>query len=412
MLLGRRQFLKRSAAGAALAATGWCQMGRAAGDHVVFELGLDAVRSGFDGETCWVHARAGAMPGGGREGMPAVVLTMQKLLLSGSDVFYGLNEMRTDDLGATWTGARPVPAFDRRREDEGVEACVCDFTPKWHAVTRKLLGTGHVARYQANKLLQVRSNQPSYAILDPETGEWGEPGMVALPDEPKFTTAGSGSGQRCDEPDGTVLLPIYFRPDPQVAMYQVTVARCRFDGETLGYLEHGDELSAPDPRGMCEPSLTFYAGRYYLTLRNDVRGYVAVGEDGLHFEPPQPWRFDDGEELGNYNTQQHWVTHADGLFLAYTRRGANNDHVFRHRAPLFIAAADPDRLCVIRRTERVLVPERGARLGNFGVCEVSPTETWVTVTEWMQPVGCEKYGSDNTLFVARVFWARPNALQG
>jgi hypothetical protein len=402
MAIDRRRFIKASAAGAAAAATGWCQMAQAAGDHVDFELGLDAVRSGFDGETCWVHARAGAIPGGGREGMPAVVLTMQKLLLSGSDIFYGLHEMRTDDLGATWSGPKPLPVFDRWQEDDGVEACVCDFTPKWHAATARLLGTGHVARYKNNELLHVRPNQPSYAVLDPATGEWGEPAMVALPDRPEFVTAGSGSGQRWDEPDGTVLLPIYFRPDPGTAMYQATVARCTFDGQTLTYLEHGDELSAPDPRGMCEPSLTFFEGRYFLTLRNDVRGYVTRGDDGLHFAPPQPWRFDDGEELGNYNTQQHWVTHAGGLLLAYTRRGANNDHVFRHRAPLFIAAVDPDRLCVIRATERVLAPERGARLGNFAVCEVSKTETWVTVTEWMQPIGCEKHGSDNTLFVARL----------
>ncbi len=49
-------------------------------------------------------------------------------------------------------------------------------------------------------------------------------------------------------------------------------------------------------------------------------------------------------------------------------------------------------------------PERGARLGNFGVCEVSDAETWVTVTEWMQPVGCEKHGSDNSVYVARIVW--------
>ena len=45
------------------------------------------------------------------------------------------------------------------------------------------------------------------------------------------------------------------------------------------------------------------------------------------------WTFDDGSELGNYNTQQHWVTHSDGLFLVYTRRGADNDDIARHRAP-------------------------------------------------------------------------------
>ena len=72
------------------------------------------------------------------------------------------------------------------------------------------------------------------------------------------------------------------------------------------------------------------------------------------------------------------------------------DHVFRHRAPLFMALVDPQRLCVIRATERVLVPERGARLGELwrdGGQLV--TETWVTAAEWMQPRGVEKRGSDN-----------------
>jgi len=145
-------------------------------------------------------------------------------------------------------------------------------------------------------------------------------------------------------------------------------------------------------------------------MRNDVRGYVAVGPDGLHFEPPRPWTFDDGSELGNYCTQQHWVTHSDGLFLVYTRRGLNNDHVFRHRAPLLMAQVDPDRLCVVRETERVLVPERGARLGNFTVADVSKNETWVIAAEWMQPVGCENRGSDNSVYAARIAWNQPNLL--
>ena len=109
--------------------------------------------------------------------------------------------------------------------------------------------------------------------------------------------------------------------------------------------------------------------------------------------------------------------HSDGLFLVYTRKGANNDHVFRHRAPLFIAQVDPERLVVRRSTERVLVPQRGARLGNFGVTVVSPEETWVTVTEWMQTWGPKyilpvdnKYGADNSIYVAKIRWNRPNKL--
>jgi len=69
-----------------------------------------------------------------------------------------------------------------------------------------------------------------------------------------------------------------------------------------------------------------------------------------------------------------------------------------------MAEVDQEKLCVIRNTEKILVPERGARLGNFAVTEVNENETWVTVAEWMQPVGVEKYGSDNSVFVARIQW--------
>ena len=145
-------------------------------------------------------------------------------------------------------------------------------------------------------------------------------------------------------------------------------------------------------------------------MRNDKKGFVARSTDGVHFDKYVPWKFDDGTELGSYNTQQHWVAHSNGLFLVYTRRGAGNDHVFRHRAPLFMAQVDLERFCVIRETKQILVPERGARLGNFGVTNVSPNETWVTVSEWMQPKGVEKYGSDGSVFVSRIHWDKSNKL--
>jgi len=147
-----------------------------------------------------------------------------------------------------------------------------------------------------------------------------------------------------------------------------------------------------------------------MTLRNDEHNYVTSGADGLQFEEPQRLAFDDGTDLGSYNTQTHWLTLGNRLYLVYTRRGANNDHVFRHRAPLFMAEFDPDAMQVIRSTERIIVPERGARLGNFGITRISDNESWVTVAEWMQsvpphahdPKQCEKHGSNNSIFVAKI----------
>jgi hypothetical protein len=379
--------------------------------EIPYRLQLDTLSEGFDGKTCWVHPRAGAIPGTGGAS-PIVVLTMQKLLLTGSDVFYALNELRTDDLGKTWQGpTEHGKTLGRRPEGENREVAICDFTPKWHAASSRLLGTGHTVRYLNNKIPAERARETAYSVYDPNARAWSAWETLAMPDPIRFAHCGAGCTQRVDLPNGDILLPMYFTP-PKEKFARVLVARCAFDGRKLRVLELGDELAVNTVRGLAEPSLARIGDRFLLTIRHDRAGYVATSTDGLHFTDPKIWCWDDGTELGNYNTQQHWVTHAGALFLIYTRTGAGNDHVFRHRAPLFIAQVDPDRLCVLRQTERILVPEHGARLGNFGVTEVSDHETWVTVAEWMQTWGPNAsdytvpmhYGSNNRVFAARILW--------
>lgn len=379
-----------------------------------FRIQLDTISHGYDGKTCWVHPRAGAIPKGIAGATPSVVLTMQKLMLTGSDVFFALNEMRTDDLGKTWRGpTEHTDTLGRRNEPDGVIVAACDFWPKWHAKSGKLLGIGHTVRYRDEKVIPSRTRETAWAIYDPQKRTWTPWATMAMPDEPKFYNAGAGCVQRIDLPNGDILLPIYHNAKDQLA--RITVLRCTFDGVTLRYAEQGNEMAVDIGRGLHEPALTKFENRFLLTIRNDNTGYVTSSKDGLHFGPLQEWLWDDGTSLGNYNTQTHWVTHSDGLFLVYTRKGANNDHVFRHRAPLFIAQVDPRKLRVLRSTERVLVPERGARLGNFGVTEVNENETWVTVAEWMQTWGPDvvmkpdnKYSADNSVYAARILWDKPN----
>ncbi|MCA9049129.1 MAG: exo-alpha-sialidase, partial [Planctomycetaceae bacterium] len=415
-----------------------------------YEVELLKASSGFDGTMCWVHARAGVIPGGDR----LAVMTSQKLLLTGSDVFYALHQFDSADGGRTWSEPRQIESFERQTFlgpdrplptgadiapellQAGDETTVCDFVPQWHQKAQKLLGIGHTVWYRDNRVMSVRPRGTAYAVYDHAAAAWSPWKCLKLPAERKFVCAGSGSQQRVDLPNGDVLLPIYFK-EPEARQYSSTVVRCRFDGETLTYLEHGSEHTLPVQRGLYEPSVTEFGGRWYLTLRNDDHGYVCSSDDGLRYSEPIRWTFDDGEELGNYNTQQHWVHGRNALYLVYTRRAANyrnapanvigttdpsllqpdvrnnNDHVFRHRAPLFMAEVNPQTLQIIRATEQVLVPERGARLGNFGVTQVSPDEAWVTVTEWMQPEGVEQYGSDNTIWVAKIRWKpdpTPNSL--
>jgi lysophospholipase L1-like esterase len=372
-----------------------------------YDVKLTTVTKGYDGKTCWVHPRAGTIPGK----TPSVVLTMQQLLLSGSDVFYALNDTRSDDLGGTWSAIREhSDTLQRRNEPNGVEVCPSDFTPKYHAKSGKLLGIGHNVRYRDNKVMHDRQRETVWSVYDEKTQKWSPWAELKMPADAKFFCAGAGCVQRFDLENGDILLPIYFKAEKD-KYYRVTVLRCSFDGTDLKYVEHGTELALESGRGVYEPSLTRCAGRFYLTLRNDTAGYVSVSEDGLHFGTIQPWKFDDGSDLGNYNTQQHWVTHRDRLFLVYNRRGAQNDHVIRHRAPLLMAEVDKKNLAVLRRTECILIPERGARLGNFGVTEVSENETWVTVAEWMQTHSPHiiirpdnAFKADNSVYAARILW--------
>jgi len=422
-MLRRREFLKSSIGGGVSLA---ClpsrpHVARAAQDDASpYDLSRQAPTRMYDGRRCWCHPRAGIVPAAGRDGSPRVVLTMNTLDVAGSDVFKGVFGMRTDDLGSSWTDPRELAALAPRYETiDGQErpVAVSDFWPRWHAATKTLLGTGHTVVYTPDwKVAHPRPRHTSYSIYDSRADDWASWQKLQMPEGDKFHDAGAGCVQRLDEADGLILLPIYFRPPGKSS--QITVMRCSFDGHTLRFREHGNELSIDDnTRGLHEPSLTKFGAEYFLTIRNDKQGFVTRSKDGLQFEPIRPWRFDDDTDLGNYNTQQHWVTHSDGLFLVYTRRGADNDHVFRHRAPLFMAQVDPERLRVIRKTEQILVPQRGARLGNFGVTDISPDETWVTVAEWMQTWGPNvvmpvdnPYGSDGSVWIARIHWKRSNRL--
>ncbi|MEX2112556.1 MAG: exo-alpha-sialidase [Pirellulales bacterium] len=416
----RRAFLQSSlVAGVSLLAVPMgVRRGRAVADEdnaLAYRLSRDVPTKFFDGKRCWCHPRAGIVAGAGRDGRPRVVMTMNSLDLAGSDVFRGVFGLMTDDMGQTWSDVNELkPMAPREETIDGVRRPVAasDLTPGWHAASKSLLATGHSVVYTPEwRVVPQRPRQSVFASYDPAADDWSAWQKLPMPDATKFYNSGAGCTQRYDEADGTILLPFYFRPPESNS--RVAVMRCGFDGHELKYLEHGSELGIDDEtRGVGEPSLTRFGDDYLLTVRHDRRAYVARGRDGLHFGPLRAWTFDDGSELGSYNTQAHWVTHSDGVFLVYTRRGLNNDHVFRHRAPLVMAQVDPEELCVIRATEQVLVPERGARLGNFGVTDVTRDETWVTVAEWMQPVGCEKYGSDGSVYVARLHWKQPNTLVG
>ncbi|MEZ6034192.1 MAG: GDSL-type esterase/lipase family protein [Planctomycetaceae bacterium] len=374
------------------------------------EVQLDVIHQELSPDFCWFHPRVAAIPNS-NSAAQTVICTLQKHL-GVSDHYSGLYYMRSDDGGRTWSEPVLPPELDWV-DDHGETIAVCDVTPGWHPQTSRMLAIGTKLRYSAagEQLLdQPRSHQAAYAVYDPASGKWTAWKMLRMPNEESQNyLVAPGCVQWLVRPDGTLLLPMYAR-GPSGTDYASTVLHCDFDGSELTLIEAGDELKFKGGRGLCEPSLALFQGTYFLTLRNDAGGYVTTSSDGLHYAPIAPWTFDDGSELGSYNTQQHWLVHDQALFLSYTRRGANNDHIMRNRAPLFMAQIDPVKKHVIRSTEKILIPERGAMLGNFGATAISSGESWVTDAEYYTGTSPHASGADNSVFAARVKWSVPNKI--
>ena len=385
--------------------------------NVDYKLVLDSAFEGYDRETEWFQPRVATVPDG------RIVLTMTKSVLWGSDIFSGIYYSISADGGKNWTAPELISNLEMKKLPDGYKEAPADFQGKYHQASGKLLYTGGTACYEPGErgAVSVTESHPryfAYNTFDPQANRWSNWQRVEMPDKNQFYWGIASCCQRVDLDNGDILQPVYgishdgIKGNAWTACYYATVVKCRFDGNELKYVEHGDILSIDVPRGFCEPSLTRSGNYFYLTLRNDVRGYVARSKDGLHFAKPIPWKFDDGCELGSYNTQQHWLTHNDRLFLSYTRKGANNDEVIRHRAPLFLAEVDPEKMSVIRETERIVVPNNGAQLGNFGTANISPNESWVVTSEVMHgdakdPMNLElteKRGANNRVYLARIYW--------
>jgi len=357
------------------------------------------LQHGWDGQKCLVHTRP-ATDGCGR-----ILLTAQYLDVRGVDCFDGLQASISADGGISWTGFAPCDSL-RSAESATQRLVACDMTPFYHRKTGCFLVIGHTAAYHPGSLQLIQQNGQEYrstvyAVFDARMGTFGPLKLLPMPDPVRFANCGSGCCQCVEAENGDLLIPVYFGivHDGPGQHYRTAVLRCGFDGQELSVLQIGNELDvAAESRGVYESSLTAFAGKYLLTLRADSCGYICDSADGLHFSAPKVWRYSDGEAVPTYNTQSHWATFGDALYLVYTCRDGNNDHVFRHRAPLYAAKVDPASLALQKKTEFAITPERGARLGNFGVCSDGGDRCIVTASEWMQPAGCEAYGSDNALW--------------
>ncbi len=385
-----------------------------AGKDLIVSIEKQVVRQNRDGKsTTWFHPRACRVPGKSATASRAL-MTAQSI--GGSDYFGPVHWSESTDLGKSWAKLRPIPSLGRVpvKDHPGLMAGVCDVVPQYHPSTKTILALGHVVFYKGPKF--ARGDQlaryPVYVVRQPD-GTWSERKILEWKDPRGAFIYSNNCGQRVVLPNGDILLAFTFGDQPNHR--SVAGVLCAFDGKTLRIKKVGPPLKLAHKRGLLEPSLTQFGGKFYLTIRaEDDHGYQSVSRDGLNWEPKQPWVWDNGDPITMSTTQQHWLTHSDGLFLVYTRKDKANTGVIRWRAPLYVAQVDVRTRRLIRSTERVVLPLMGdgvndpdnvALMGNFNVTNAGPDESWVTVGEWLP-----RKDARGDLLLARIRWSRPNQM--
>lgn len=380
----------------------------AVGTDIVGGIDRSVIWEGRAGGTTWFHPRACVIPSGAR---PTAFMTLQSI--SGSDVFGPVHWSESADVGRTWSAPQPIDGMGRHPSRNGLSEGVCDVVPEYHPPTKTVLAIGHNVYYNAKGALANPQLErfPVYVVRSSK-GTFSKPEKLAWDDPRGAAIYTCGCAQRLVLEDGDILIPLAYAPSGSTPRAILT-ALCGFDGEKVVVKRVGNSMTNRVRRGLLEPNLARFKGRFYITIRaEDDRGYVSCSGDGLDWEAQRPWCWDDGEPLVMSTTQQHWLAHSDALFLTYTRRAPENINVMRWRAPIYMAEVDVRTLRLIRSSERVVFPlvgdgirdaQRVPSMGNFHTTAASGDESWVTVGETCP---AEKY-SGNTL-LARVLWRRPN----
>jgi len=353
--------------------------------------------SGFDGKECKIYPNLVKTE-------KYMYISYQMLLLTGSDVFNDSFFVKSIDGGKNFGAPEKLQRLET--VNDGIRSNFTRSTEYYSKYHKKWFTFGSQTSYENDKqpicIGGIAVTTAGYIIRDEESGHYvGEIIPLPLPFE---CISAVPHAQIVECENGDFLLSFYARPKGDEKS-SVIVVRYEYKDGRISIVDTGSLLGYPQgKRGIVEPSIAKAGGRYYMTLRSDEQGLFSVSDNGLDYSTPVPWKWDDGEILQNYNTMQRWIRYKDQLYLAYTRRGAHNDHVFRHRAPMFMARFDEKNQCLVKDSEVILVPELGARLGNFTVTDVSENEIWLLTAEWMQPIGCEKFGSDNSIWIAKIIF--------
>ncbi len=247
---------------------------------------------GFDGKFCKTS------PCVATDWRGTALLTYDKLLLSGCDVTYGQYLCRSTDGGRTWSAPKRVEAFPDRFEHghritTGAGPRYSRHYDRWFGLgcTQTMMGDQRPMDGMVNGRPTMT---PIWATLDAERGEYGPARQLPFP--LPYSKA-LPFGEPVETEDGELIVPFYFcgvesetKADAWSPVSEVVCVSYRFVGDELKVARVGRPLAVPElKRGLCEPSLVRFKGRYYLTLRSDEYGAWTESADGLNFGEVRPW---------------------------------------------------------------------------------------------------------------------------
>jgi len=367
-----------------------------------------------DGKVTWFLPRTTVVPSSKGVGKGAkILMTLQEI--GGSDYYGPVKWRESSDLGKSWSEIRDVPGWGRLKLDDGVEQAVSDVVPEYHPKTKTVLAIGQTLFYKDGRFFTDQPPRHVVYLVRDAAGDWSTPKKLIWDDPRGSRIYVAGCAERVTLPNGDILLPLSFAPLGRLDN-SVAVALCSFDGRELKIKRLGNELRNTVKRGLLEPSIVQFGGKFYLTIRaEDNRGYVAVSSDGLNWEKPNAWSWDNGEALEMSTTQQHWLKHSDGLYLVYMRKAEENANVMRWRAPLFMALIDQKTMRLIRSTERVVLPLLGDGInnptmvphyGNFHTMMLNREQSLILAGE---VIPANFHGD---MLMARIWWNLPNRFAG
>ncbi len=349
--------------------------------------------------TTWFHPKATMI------NRDMLLMTVQGI--EGHDYYTPLCESFSADLGVNWSAPLPIAGMGFREIEHGIIEVIGDVVPEYHKTTQTVLAVGHNGYYRNGKLFDTlgldrdeakrlgMQRFPIYAIRD-VNGCWSiTRRKLEVPELSDASCYGCGCSQRVILPDGKIIIPSVIGYWNRRDM-MVTSLLCDFNGKDLTFLKLGNILENSVERGLLEPSIIEFHGKYYMTIRaEDERGYASVSDDGLNWGKIKNWQWEDGTPLFMSTTQQHWLKLGGELYLIYTRKSHLNTELFRWRAPLFIAKFDPVKFCLKKCSEQIVLPMHGnsalpktiGLTGNFHPLSISDTEAVVIAGEERSEMG-------------------------